>query len=125
MQQASLSSRLVALFLDTLVLAVASAIVTGVVGDEILGISVGFLVGLAYNWYFWTKNNGQTPAKSLMGIRVVKSNGGKLNTVDAVVRYIGYYINTALFFIGWLWAIWDGKQQGFHEKLSGTRVVRA
>lgn len=125
MQPASLSSRLIAIVLDTLVLGLIGAIVTGVVGDQILGISVGFLLGLAYNWYFWTKNNGQTPAKTLLGLRVVKTNGGKLGTIDAVVRYIGYYINSFLLLIGWLWAIWDSKHQGFHDKLAGTIVVRA
>ena len=78
-----------------------------------------------YNSYFWTQNNGQTPGKSVMGIRVVKTSGQPLSIVDAVVRYVGYYINTFLLFIGWLWAIFDSKNQGFHDKRAGTIGVNA
>lgn len=122
---AGLGTRLAALIIDSIILSIIGAIVTGVVGSEVLGIGVGFIVGVIYNWYFWTRNNGQTLGKQLMGIRVVKADGGRLNDLEAVVRYIGYYINTFLLFLGWLWAIPDGKNQGLHDKLAGTVVVKA
>lgn len=125
MNQASLVARLVALAIDWIILAVISGVVALVFSDEILGIGTGFIVGVLYNGYFWTQNNGQTPGKSLMGIRVVKTNGQGLTILDAVIRYVGYYINTALLLIGWLWAIFDSKNQGFHDKLAGTMVVNA
>ncbi len=125
MNQASLASRLIALIIDTLVLVVVGGIVSALIGEEILGIGVGFIVGVLYNGYFWTQNNGQTPGKSLMGVRVVKTNGQGLTWLDAIIRYVGYYINTFLLFIGWLWAIVDSKNQGFHDKLAGTVVVKA
>ncbi len=123
--KAPLSSRLVAILIDSLVVGVLAGLVGGVTGKQILGIGVGFIVGIIYNWYFWTQRNGQTPAKSLLGIRVVSTNGGKVTDLQAIVRYIGYYINTALLLIGWIWAIFDDKQQGFHDKLAGTIVVKA
>jgi len=122
---AGLGSRLIALIIDSIVLAIIGGLVATIVGDEILGIGVGFIVGVIYNWYFWTRNNGQTPGKQLMGIRVVKADGSKVNDLEAVVRYIGYYINTFLLLLGWLWAIPDGKNQGLHDKLAGTVVVKA
>ncbi len=125
MNQASLVSRLVALIIDSIILAIIGGLVSQIVGSNILGVGVGFIVGVAYSWYFWTRNNGQTPGKQLMGIRVVKTDGSGLNDLEAVIRYIGYYINTFLLFLGWLWAIPDGKNQGLHDKLAGTVVVKA
>lgn len=125
MAKASLGARLIALIIDSIVVAIAGGIAVAVVGDQILGIGVGFIVGLVYNWYFWTQNNGQTPAKSVLGIRVVDKSGGSVNSLQAIVRYIGYYINTFLLFVGWLWAIVDSEKQGLHDKLAGTYVVKA
>lgn len=125
MKRASLLQRLVALIIDTVILGLVGGAVGLGSGKEILGISGGFIVGVIYNWYFWTRQKGQTPGKMLVGIRVVKANGQSLNDVEAVVRYIGYYINTFLLFIGWIWAIFDSKNQGFHDKLAGTIVVIA
>jgi len=125
MNQASLVGRLIALIIDWIALFVIGGLASALFGDEILGIGVGFIVGILYNSYFWTQNNGQTPGKSLMGIRVVKTNGQPIGVLDAVIRYIGYYINTFLLFLGWLWAVFDSRNQGFHDKLAGTVVVNA
>lgn len=122
---ASLSSRLIALIIDNIILWVIGFIVGLVIDEQILGIGVGFILGILYNMYFWTQNNGQTPGKSMLGVRVVKTDGGKLNALDAIVRYVGYYINTILLLLGWLWAIPDPKNQGLHDKLAGTIVVKA
>jgi uncharacterized RDD family membrane protein YckC len=123
--KAPLSSRLVAIIIDTVIVGILAGLVGGVTGKQIFGVGVGFIVGILYNWYFWTKHNGQTPAKSLLGIRVVSSDGGKVTDLQAIVRYVGYYINTLLILIGWIWAIFDDKHQGFHDKLAGTVVVKA
>ncbi|MFO7320399.1 MAG: RDD family protein [Chloroflexota bacterium] len=89
------------------------------------GAGLGFLIGLAYQWFMLTRNNGQTIGKMVMNIRVVKTNGMPLTAGDVIVRYIGYYINTALYGLGWFWAAFDGQRQGWHDKLAGTVVVRA
>jgi uncharacterized RDD family membrane protein YckC len=125
MQKASLMARLIAIILDSILLGIISGIVTAIVGEQILGVGVGFIIGLGYNWYFWTQNQGQTPGKALLGIRVVKVNGGPLSDLDAIIRYIGYYINTFVLLLGWIWAIFDDRHQGWHDKLAGTMVVRA
>ena len=125
MRDASLFSRLIALFIDSLIVSIIGTIAGWFFGSEFLGIGVGFLTGLLYNVYFWTQNNGQTPAKSLFGIRVVSASGGSVNILQAAIRYVGYYINTFLLLLGWLWAIVDADNQGLHDKLASTRVVDA
>lgn len=117
--------RLIAIAIDSFVVWILGVIVGVVAGEQILGIGIGFFVGLAYNWYFWTQNNGQTPAKRALGLRVVASDGSSIDDFQAVVRYVGYYINTVLLLLGWLWAIVDKQNRGLHDILAGTRVVRA
>ncbi|MBN1563080.1 MAG: RDD family protein [Anaerolineae bacterium] len=125
MRKASLISRLIALIIDSVAIWFVGGIIGLVLGEEILGIGVGVLTGLAYNVYFWTQNNGQTPGKKFLSIRVVNSGGGQINVVQAVIRYVGYYISTFIFFLGWLWAIIDGDNQTLHDKLARTYVVPA
>lgn len=123
MSKAGIGQRLIAIIIDSILLGIVSGIIVAIVGD--VGAIGGFLIGVAYQWYFLTQNKGQTPGKVLLGIRVVKANGAPLSAIDVVIRYIGYYINTFFIFIGWLWAVWDGNHQGWHDKLAGTYVVKA
>lgn len=123
--RANLGNRFVAIALDTIVVGLLAGLAAALVGPRPLGVGIGFIVGLVYNWYFWTHNRGQTPGKSLMGVRVVSTNGREISLLQAVVRYIGYYLNTAVFFLGWIWAAFDNEGQGWHDKLAGTRVEKA
>jgi uncharacterized RDD family membrane protein YckC len=124
MDKASLLSRLVALIIDVIILGVISWILSLILGQEIGGL-IGFIIGISYQIYFLSQQKGQTPGKKVMGIRVVKTDGSPIDPMSAGLRYIGYYINTLLLFIGWLWAIPDGNNQGFHDKIAGTYVVKA
>jgi uncharacterized RDD family membrane protein YckC len=124
---ASISSRLIALLTDSLVLGIFTGVVYLALGNtlnetEIIAV---FFFTIAYQWYFLTNHNGQTPGKMLMGIRVIKSNGHPLTGSDAVVRTLGYILNWLLLGIGWLPAFWDDNQQGLHDSLASTYVVRA
>jgi uncharacterized RDD family membrane protein YckC len=81
-------------------------------------------IPVAYHWYFWTHKDGQTPGKFALGIRVVKMHGGKIRDVDAVIRAIGYHVSAMLFGIGFIWAIFDKRNQTWHDKIARTYVVR-
>lgn len=117
-------ARFLALFIDSIL----SGIIGGAFGANdqwILGGVMGFAVGVGYQWLFLTRNNGQTPGKMALGIRVIKTDGTALTFTDALMRYIGYLINSAVFMIGWFWAFFDENRQGWHDKLARTYVVRA
>ncbi len=121
---ADVGTRFIALIIDAIVLGVITAIFSFLISREVGGF-LGFLIGVGYQWYFLTTQNGQTPGKKLMNIRVIKASGEPLTGVDVVMRYIGYYINTAILMLGWIWAIFDASNQGWHDKIAGTYVVRA
>jgi uncharacterized RDD family membrane protein YckC len=92
-------------------------------GARETGLGLGFMVGLAYTWYFLPRHNGQTPGKVLMKIRVIKTDGSPISDSDAVLRYIGSLINYIVC-IGWLWSLIDDNRQGWHDKLAQTYVVK-
>lgn len=127
MNNASLLSRLIALAIDFVLLnVIIFGLLNWVLGLEgTIAFIVTFLVGVVYHTYFYTQNNGQTPGKSIMGIRVVNMNGEPLSVVDGFLRYLGYHIDSLLLFLGWLWAIPDPNNRALHDYLAGTRVVDA
>jgi uncharacterized RDD family membrane protein YckC len=122
---AGVGERLIAIFVDGIILGIVGGLLFGQFQDGPASGIVTFLVGVTYQWYFLTQQNGQTLGKRMMGIRVVKVNDRPLETADVIVRYVGYYINSFVFGIGWLWALFDNRKQGWHDKLAGTLVVKA
>jgi uncharacterized RDD family membrane protein YckC len=40
-----------------------------------------------------------------------------------VVRIIGFYLSTAVFFLGFLWILVDPNRRGWHDIMARTRVV--
>jgi|GEM_PF-6162964 len=112
--------RLIALFIDGIILGIVSGILSGVLGQEI-GSLLGFVIGVTYHVAFLTQNNGQTPGKMLLGLRVVMASGGKVTPVAAGLRYVGYFINSILLMTGWIFGAVTGR--GFHDHIAGTKVV--
>lgn len=119
---APIGTRFIALIVDGLIIGAIGSI--GYMAAQGPGASGGLLVGLIYTWYFLTRHNGQTPGKSLMKIRVIKADGSAISDGDAVVRFIGSLLNN-FFALGWIWAMFDDNNQGWHDKLAKTYVVNA
>lgn len=84
---------------------------------------LGGLITVLYFVCFWG-GSGQTPGKRVMHLRVVGPDGGGIGYGRAFLRYIGYAISGLVFCLGYLWIIWDGEKQGWHDKIAGTHVVR-
>lgn len=120
---AKLENRVFAYLIDMVLTGILSAIVAGLFNFESAGWGLGFLVGLAYRWYFLLYQNGQTLGKQWMHIRVIKVDGRPLTGADVILREIGYVINNVLLGLGWLWAGFDPDRQGIQDKLANTYVV--
>lgn len=121
---AGFGRRLLAYIIDGFVISGATGISYAITGrSESFALST--LLTFLYLWYFWTQNDGQTPGKVIVGIRVIKANGEPMTAGDVVVRYIGYLVSSLFFMLGFLWALFDAHNQGWHDKLAGTYVVRA
>jgi uncharacterized RDD family membrane protein YckC len=123
-QMASIGSRFIALVIDGAVLGAVTSALYPILGNLPNQGVLTFIFTITYQWYFLTKYQGQTPGKMLLGIRVVKTDGSALSTLDAIVRTLGYTLNWILLGIGWLLAFWDRDRQGLHDRMADTYVVK-
>ena len=72
---------------------------------------------------FWMAQSA-TPGKMLIGARIVDAQtGGKPTQGQLIRRYFGYVVSSIPLCIGFVWAAFDEKKQGWHDKMGGT-VVR-
>jgi uncharacterized RDD family membrane protein YckC len=94
-----------------------------------LVVIVGYLMTAAvifFNYIHLYARRGQSFGKRFVGIRVVRTDGEPITYQTAALRHIiGYPFSVLFFGLGALWMLWDGRQQGWHDKLAKTVVVRA
>ena len=83
---------------------------------------LGLIVSAVYFVGYWAKS-GQTFGKTVMGIRIVSTDGTPLSWGKAFLRYIGYIVSGIVLSLGFLWLAFDGKRQGWHDKIAGTYVL--
>jgi uncharacterized RDD family membrane protein YckC len=79
---------------------------------------------IVYMLFFWTLT-GQTLGDYAVGIRVVRTNGRRVNLISGLVRFFGYFLCFVTLGLGFLWILIDNRRQGWHDKLAGTCVIYA
>jgi uncharacterized RDD family membrane protein YckC len=112
------------MLLDALLPAAVFAILWTVANGGV-AYAVATLVGLAY-FTVLEGGPGQTIGKRVVGVRVVRAEGeGPVGYGAAAVRYVSRYVSAAPCLLGYLWALWDGRRQTWHDKIADTLVVPA
>jgi uncharacterized RDD family membrane protein YckC len=125
MAGASFGERLVAFIIDWVIMAVVGFILGLILQNQLLSSLIGIVVGLAYYIGFWT-TQGATLGKMAMSLKVIdKNTGGLIDPGKGFLRYIGYIISAIPIFLGYFWMLWDPQKETWHDKISGTRVVKA
>jgi len=66
---------------------------------------------------------GQTFGKMALRIKVVNEDGSPLDYRKAFLRWLGYFLCDLTLDIGYLWAAFDLRKQGLHDKVCRTIVV--
>ncbi len=109
----------------------STLVVLGAGSDGVPGplAYLGFaLIGMAalglilYKPWGWT-HGGQTIGYKAMGLRVVRlRDGGPIGWGQALGRFLSYIIS-GIFGLGYIWILFDGRRQGWHDKLAGTVVI--
>jgi len=128
-EKAGWGTRALAIIIDGLGIGIIAGAVSAILGrdtssTQYQGLSV--LLQAAYFTYFWSAaGKGQTLGSRALNIRVVKTDGSYLDYVGAFLRYIGFVVSCAAFFLGVIWAAFDAQKQGWHDKIAGTYVVKA
>ena len=130
--------RLVAFILDAIVLGVLTAALAplvsggnavtwtsgGVMSVNYTANAFGLLVDLIYFVGFWGWR-GQSPGMIPFNMRIVMADdGGKVDIVRCLLRYVGLIISFVVLFLGVIWVGFDRRKQGWHDKIAGTVVVR-
>jgi uncharacterized RDD family membrane protein YckC len=128
---ASPGARLVGYIVDILiqgVLFVVLAVVTIVLGVAFFPLAIlsAFaIVALAVGYfpYFWA-TTGQTPGMAMMKIKVVRdTDGGPITWGPAILRLIGFWVSSLVFYIGFIWIFIDKRRRGWMDLIAGTVVV--
>ncbi len=106
---------------------------------SIVTLGIGWII-----WYLIVARRGQSPAKQLLGMRVIREDGsaaglgwmllrdlvvrgiafGALNLVlTAIAGTAGGAIAGLVFVVAALWCVWDANRQCLWDKVVRTRVV--
>ena len=89
----------------------------------LLYIAASLLAGMTYfTWFHGI--GGRTPGKILLGLRVIQASGDPMTPGVAFLRWVGYLISGPVFCLGFLWVAFDGRKQGWHDKIAATLVIR-
>jgi uncharacterized RDD family membrane protein YckC len=82
-----------------------------------------FMLLFAYFITFWAWK-GTTLGGMVCNLRVKRADGGALTGSDAVVRGLASLFSFVPFGLGFFWILRDPQQQAWHDKISGTVVVK-
>jgi len=89
---------------------------------------LAFFVIIASSWLysvFFIGYCGQTPGKMVTRIKVVRSDGSEVGFGAAIFReLVGKFISTLLLGCGYLMVLFDEKNQGLHDKIADTWVIK-
>ena len=93
-------------------------------GSGSIGSWLAVLV-LGVYWVLTWSLLGASLGQKALGMRVVNAqNGERIDVGKAVLRYVGFVISAIPLALGLIWAGFDPRKQGWHDKIAGTYVVR-
>lgn len=95
-------------------------------GAGVALMAAGWLVGVIIGFWMMYRQGktGQTPGKKAMNIAVLRERDGMpMGFGMTFVRSLCHFFDGFLY-LGYLWPLWDEKNQTFADKMVGTVVVR-
>lgn len=133
-EPARLSRRLGAVLYDTLLLVallmLGSFLYVPVVGDMLpapLGRTLYQILLLAIGFFYFTGfwvHGGQTLGLRTWKLRLVARDGGSVTWTQATQRFALALVSWLCLGLGFLWVWVDREKLAWHDRFSGTRVVR-
>jgi uncharacterized RDD family membrane protein YckC len=115
--------RMAAAFLDIVLIGILGRILAIVLGNLMSGPTQGFLVVIFYFAGMWAWKS-TTIGGIVIGLKVARLDGQAMTFPVALVRALAAAFSAAVFFLGFLWIIWDKERQGWHDRIAGTVVVK-
>jgi uncharacterized RDD family membrane protein YckC len=88
-----------------------------------LSYLVSFTISIGYFIYYW--GMGSTRGMRFFSLAVVDAETGQpIGFGRAAMRYLGYLISVIPCYIGLIWAAFDPKKQGWHDKIAHSIVIQ-
>jgi uncharacterized RDD family membrane protein YckC len=99
----------------------------GILGDRLsvenIARGVFLLLFPVFYYVFLHGAYGQTFGKMVLRIQVRNEDGTPLDYRKAFLRWLGYFLCDLTLDLGYLWAAFDPRKQGLHDKLCKTIVI--
>lgn len=114
----SLGRRLLAAFLDCLVL-----VIPCVIAEQVIPILGSLVVWAFYGPMMESSELRATPGKYWVGIQVADIQGRRISIQSALLRNVFKLFSPVLLFLGCLTALFTEKKQTLHDLIAGTIVV--
>ena len=92
------------------------------IGLILVGALLSFVFGV-YNVYIRQGRTGYTFGKTVVGIKLISERSGQpVGPFMSFVRSLAHIVD-GFCYIGYLWPIWDAKNQTFADKIMSTVVI--
>jgi uncharacterized RDD family membrane protein YckC len=131
---APLIARLASLLYEALLLAAVlwlaalplALLETGLGLPHVRWLYQAYLVLVAGVYFVWQwLRGGQTLPMKTWRLKLERRDGGTLEARQAALRYLFALASLAAFGLGFAWALVDRDRLFLHDRLAGTRIVRA
>jgi uncharacterized RDD family membrane protein YckC len=88
------------------------------------GDAIWILLSTGYFVYGEGGRRGQTLGKHAFSIRVVDLDSATpIGYGRAFIRFLGHFVSGFVFYLGYLWMLWDPERQCWHDKFAHDVVV--
>ena len=103
----------------------SGAVIGAWIGGLLLFLLVVFAMTVAYFPWFWARG-GQTPGMKMLHLRIVRDlDGGPISASHAILRLIGFWVSSSVFYLGFIWIFVDKRRRGWHDLIAGTVVIES
>lgn len=118
------AKRLLALFVDAVIILTVSFLISSIIASSLFQL-ITIIIYFTYEVTLVTLY-GATFGKMLLHIKIVGTNYQKPSFVQILKREtIGRVLSGLIFDLGYLWVIFDGKKQAWHDKIANTYVIHS
>ena len=125
--------RLLVMMYDALVIIVLLMSATGIVmvlqlGNPTAGKDPLYTLYLACVWFLYVawcwRRGGMTLGMRAWRVRLVTQQGKPISWRQCAARFLGGFVSAVPLGLGYLWSLVDRERLAWHDRLSGTRLVR-
>ena len=134
--------RVVAYIIDVILLNVAFAIISAIIGVSMIPtdptkldpeamskMGIFELIALVATWLYFalmeSSQRGATVGKMAMGLRVVDEQGNRISFGRATGRFFAKFVSGIILLIGYIMVAFTERKRALHDMMAGTLVIKA